>query len=526
MKKLHFFGLLFSVIFVLLLIFPSVQYFYKVFPEQQLYGYVAPKSSLNKAEKWTWFNKKLQLYWEETFENEVGFKTYLIKLFNELTFRLFSEAPRINLYSTREHGLYSKMSIDNLNDEFINREKLTQNYIIFAKKIKQLQTMLDEKGKRLEIVISTSKPYVYLDGLGKKFLIYPQDDLFAKTASLGQELQLYGVNIIDSGPLLRQFNKDSLIETHPYSGVHWNYYAGCMVAKSLLLDAQKKLSYLPKLDCGEALYKKPYGVDIDGLLLLNIITTGKLDKPTPYPSPRASLNGNYKPKILLVGDSFMDQIVHSLEVTKVYSELTLSSYFKTRIERVANPARIINDTRLNSIDKIQKALLKDALDSDLIILEMVDYNIPRYGYGFIEAMLEYIQKESSSYLGNIRMATVNPTYAQETDGVNWWYWVKDSLTFDLKPSNITSKAKKTRLHFEYETRGEQELTLYLSEQNRKHKFVLSKRSGIQIYDNLLDISPSALTKLSITTSAIASPLGPQDPRLAALIVRNVEITPE
>lgn len=144
---------------------------------------------------------------------------------------------------------------------------------------------------------------------------------------------------------------------------------------------------ITQIDCGKPVYGEPHWVDIDGLLLLNILSKAHLDKPSPYPTPSAILSTHFKPKVLIVGDSFMDQMVYALDEAKVYSKLIISRYFMTRQKGVMAD----NNNPTDSPKQIQELVVKDALDSNLVILQMVDYNVQRYGYGFIEAMLDELK---------------------------------------------------------------------------------------------------------------------------------------
>lgn len=384
----------FSLLFLALLILPTIQYVFHVIPEKALYGYVE-KNIVKPENKLTgWFNKDLQRYLESVFDYNIGFKSFGVKLFNEITFRLFGEQQRINIYSTKKHGLYSKMSIDSLNEEYIHHNEITKNYINFSKKIAELQRLLEKNEGHLEIVISSSKPYLHPDGLGKRFLIDSYSKLFAKKACLSCELKKVGVNVLDSRPILRKFYTKTKIDTHPYSGLHWNYYAGCITARALLKHAKKSLTDMPILTCGKPIYKKPEMTDKDGLLLLNVLTDVNIEKSNPYPSPTAVFFNNYKPKILIVGDSFMDQMLYSLYQTKAYSNSFVSSYFQTRVALQEAPNPLFGDsTQLPSTNDIQNTIINDALNSDLIVLQMVDYNISRYGYGFVEALISRLKNQ-------------------------------------------------------------------------------------------------------------------------------------
>ncbi len=390
-KKQDLLYIVLSGLFILLLLLPSLQYFFRLIPEGNLYGYVEKKTTKPGSIVHGWFDKRLQRWWEETFDNNIGFKTFCVRIFNEINFRLFSEAPQIRLYSTKAHGLYSRMSIESLNYEFTNHEMLSKQYVEFAHKLIELQGLLEKNGKHFEVVISSSKAYVHPDGLGKRFLINTDSNIFSKISSLGNELKKLKVNVIDSGPLLRQLYMHELIETHPYSGVHWNYYAGCIVARDLLNDAKKLLKNTPILNCGSPVYKESTMVDVDGLLLLNVLSDVNILRPSPYPSPTIESFGGYKPKILIIGDSFMGQMVFSLMESVAYSRLVTSNYFSTRevhYQPIDSPCE-----KSESLSKqhIQASVINDALNSDLIVLQMVDYNVSRFGYGFVDSLLKYLK---------------------------------------------------------------------------------------------------------------------------------------
>jgi hypothetical protein len=383
-------AIVFSAIFVFFLLLPSAQYFLRLFPEKNLYGYVEKKANKPDNIMRGWFNKDLQRWWAYAYDSNIGFKTIGVRIFNEVTFRIFAEAPRLKLYSTKAHGLYSQMSIDSLNYEFINREALSKKYLEFSAKVVELQRLLARNGKYLGVVISSSKPYVHPDGLGKRFLVNTDSNIFSRAASIGRELEKHGVNVIDSGHLLRQFYKRTLIETHPYSGVHWNYYSGCIVTRDLLSDARQFIVNIPKLSCGDPVYKNPIMIDIDGLLLLNVLSNAGITRPSPYPSPTAEFFGGYKPRILIVGDSFLDQMVFSLKESRAYSRLVTSVYFHTRDVHGQAPDSPIESSHSLSEGQIQASLINDVFDSNLIVLQMVDYNVSRFGYGFVDSLLKNI----------------------------------------------------------------------------------------------------------------------------------------
>ena len=385
-----FFGILFSVLLLSMLAMPGVRWVFLQKPDGSLYGYSAEISPSPIDIRKAFFDKSLQRWVEKYSEVNLGFRAVLIRSFNELNFRLFKEAPRLRLYTTAEHGLYSKMSIDSLNDEIVRYDELDLRYRVESKKLLQVQKLLASQGKHFEVVIAASKPYVYPQGLGTRYLVGGSTKIFDRAISFGNALREVGVNVIDGGPLLREVVARTGLETHPSSGVHWNYYAGCLVAQGLFEHIRdRQFVETPKFDCGTPRVAMPHMVDIDGLLLLNIWSDGGIAKPSIYPSITTVDKSSWRPKIVFIGDSFSDQIRYSLRQANAYSRMVTSGYFRVReVDDPITGVQTVADVRSDE-STIHKALLKDIIDSDVIVLQMVDYNIGRWGYGFSDYILKY-----------------------------------------------------------------------------------------------------------------------------------------
>jgi hypothetical protein len=387
-------GFAFSMTLVTVLALPTLRWLDLRVPDGVLYGYTdevpPPPTNLMCA----FFDKSLQHWVEKYFEVNLGFRPLLIRSFNELNFRFFHEAPKLRLYTTQAHGLYSKMSLESLNDEVVRRKELEERYHIEAEKLLRVQRKLQSQGKYFEVVIGTSKPYVYPNGLGTRYLVGGSESIFERAASFGKVLREAGVNVIDGGPLLREFVAKTGVETHPASGVHWNYYAGCLIASQLLDNIRaRQFPKAPMLDCGLPQIAEPHMIDLDGLLLLNIWSTGGVAKLSPYPKIKRNDDSVWRPNIIFIGDSFSDQIRYALQQSNVYSRLVTSGYFRVREidDRVANATVAANIKAEESV--IHEALMKDIASSDVIILQMVDYNVQRWGYGFADYILKFSQKK-------------------------------------------------------------------------------------------------------------------------------------
>lgn len=127
--------------------------------------------------------------------------------------------------------------------------------------------------------------------------------------------------------------------------------------------------------------------------------------------------------------------------------------------------------------------------------------------------------------GKIRIASVTGAYDRESDGQNWWHWVEQKVSFKLQPMFVPKDAAQTKLHFEYGTRGKQTLTLRIFKRDGSSQGILlqSKGDALLVFDKVIDFSPTELAEVSIETDGKASLLSDRDPRIAAWVVRNLDI---
>ncbi|MEJ0063330.1 MAG: hypothetical protein WDO70_09050 [Alphaproteobacteria bacterium] len=512
------------VLVVAILALPMGQWLAPFAPEAPpLYGYTDKIPDRPASIIESFFDKSLQRWAEKYFDVHLGFRVSLIRSFNEVNFRIFREAPRLHLLSTRARGLYSSMPLDSLNNEIAHKEELESKYQEEAQKLLQLQKVFERQGKYFTVVIASSKPYVYPDGLGSRYLAGGSADIFNRAASFGNAIKSVGVNVIDSGPELRKFVETSGLETHSASGVHWNYYAGCMIAAQLLDQSrQRQFPAMPKLDCGAPQLGAPHMIDVDGYNLLNIWSDAGLLRPTIYPSLVPLREIAWRPSIVFIGDSFSDQMRYALEETNIYSRMVMSGYFRERlVDDRMNGKKSFEDVTTDEA-AVRAELAEDVAASDIIILEMTDYNVSRWGYGFAD----YVLKNTLLTHGLIRIAAVTGAHGRESDGQNWWHWVERKINFKLQPLSIPKGAEQTKLRFEYGMRNGRALTLRIVKHDGSNQIItLQKGSDRAVFERIVDVPAAQLAEISLETDGVASPLGDNDPRVAAWIIRNVTIEP-
>ena len=116
-------------------------------------------------------------------------------------------------------------------------------------------------------------------------------------------------------------------------------------------------------------------------------------------------------------------------------------------------------------------------------------------------------------------------YGRESDGANWWHWVESKVSFQLQQMPNGKTFYKTKVRFEYSTRGFQTLTVNLFALNGTSRQFLIESKGNEIgtFETTVNFSPSELSELSIETNGNPSHISEKDSRCAAWMIRNLTI---
>ncbi|CDZ76212.1 hypothetical protein BN59_00479 [Legionella massiliensis] len=129
-------------------------------------------------------------------------------------------------------------------------------------------------------------------------------------------------------------------------------------------------------------------------------------------------------------------------------------------------------------------------------------------------------------LGYFQIISVTDSYGRESDGENEWYWVKNKINIELNPLLFAKDQLKTKISFEYQTRGEQQLTLHLITDDNKTEDIIINQGNTSreaSFEGVIDIPPASLRQVIIETDGKATPLSAKDSREAAWMLKNFKI---
>jgi len=152
-------------------------------------------------------------------------------------------------------------------------------------------------------------------------------------------------------------------------GFHWNHYASCFFSNEILLQINNQ----SQINCENFELKKAYMTDIDIFMMHPFFNINSFLPELKY--PKLSMNTITElPKIAIIGDSFVDQIIYNLiNSTKPgnVKNITFYDYFSVRkkinIDGSYNRSDIVRDTNF----------LKEIESNQVIVLVLSDGNYPR-----------------------------------------------------------------------------------------------------------------------------------------------------
>ncbi|WP_441229147.1 hypothetical protein AB7828_01075 [Tardiphaga sp. 215_C5_N2_1] len=128
--------------------------------------------------------------------------------------------------------------------------------------------------------------------------------------------------------------------------------------------------------------------------------------------------------------------------------------------------------------------------------------------------------------GHIRTLATVAAHEPESDGKDWWQWTDKSIVLQLQSLRVPTQLQRTRITFRYQARSTQTITLRLSgdEGAISRSFAVTSNE-LGTFDEVLDVRPTSVSQLDMTTDGKATPLGASDMRLAAWRVMNLSIEP-
>ncbi len=367
--------IIFLIAFFGLISLPFVQTLWPFLPETSLNGVVFEDKAFNFS--WSnWFTGDFQKYFDGWLSDHLGLRAYFVKTDNQLNFSLFQEiSQKTNapIVVGRNNQLYEKGYIDDYQSPEIMADGEIEDKV---KNIKELQNLVESLGKKFIVLISPSKAVIYPEYLPPGVVKY-QGDKLTNYNIYRDLLDKYQVPYFDSHVYLSSLKQSSPHVLFAKGGIHWNYLGACLVSAQLFYNLDKSDPNWPQISCADIeILQQARKEDRDLADLINIWQEEIFDEPLPYPRPRIINSPAYRPRLLIVGGSFIWNILRVVKEAKIIGNSSFYYYFSKNSQYPSNTFLPLDKGSLNI-----KEIIKD---HDVVILESNETGLKDIGFGFIE----------------------------------------------------------------------------------------------------------------------------------------------
>lgn len=326
---------------------------------------------------------------------EMGFKNRLIRINNELNFRLLNHSSASDIIVGKSDIIFPESYITSfLGKDFVGKESI-ENFLTLTKTV---QDSLEARGKFFFILIAPGKASVYQDEIPdsyfeKNYGEYSNYDVFIPSA------EAKGVHVLDLRKHILNQKSEFKYPIFPQFGLHWSGYTISQVGDTLLsYIAEGSGRNLPKVQLEEGIITSVdyRWTDYDIGETMNLYWHAS-DQLLAYPKMTFKEIPKSKPSIIGVGDSFLQSFYGFYPILdSAFSTNSQLWYYNKIIDwPLKFQALNIKPEWLN--------MDKEISETDVILLEMTEENIRQLGYGFVEDLDDYFNQRIPKKEDNIEL---------------------------------------------------------------------------------------------------------------------------
>jgi len=363
----------FSLVFLFIIGFPAIQTLTRILPENRLHGvnYGAPLPALNWDD---WVHFRYQPRLNRHVEEEFGFRTFFIRLYNQVDYTVFRQPHGTGVVIGKEGYLFEKWFITS----YYGRDYVGNNSINFKiRQLKKVQSYFKQNGKELVVLISPGKADFFPEYIPDRYKYSPDTTNYSV---MSEGIRKAGIPLLDFNSLFVKIKDSTNCALFPKTGTHWSQYGACVGADTLSGFVGALLNRpMPEIHLEQAVPRDTVmSSDSDLEDLMNLFfPLPRL--PLCYPQMITQSDNEFNlPTAIVIGDSFFWGMFNLPLTNRVFKDVKYWYYNSS----------VYPDSYT---DSLQTSMLKfpEALNSaDLIILMANPSSIQNIGWGFQERVLD------------------------------------------------------------------------------------------------------------------------------------------
>ncbi|MBC7488009.1 MAG: hypothetical protein H7282_14805 [Cytophagaceae bacterium] len=313
-----------------------------------------------------WLEGDYQTVKEKQINEAFGFRSYCIRLNNQIAFTFFNKAQANGVIIGKDNYLYEENYIKAYyGTDFIGEENVRTR----MEKLKFVNDTLAKLNKTIIMVVAAGKGFYYPEYIPDS---YATKRTRTNVEAYTEYAKKFGIHCIDFN---RYFVEQKPIYKHllyPKNSIHWSVLGAEIAADSLIryIETVRGID-MPNLHWKETetQYKREEDADHDiedGMNLMFRLSSEPMAYPKVY---FESDSAKTKPSALVIGDSFYWTMINN-DVPNVFTNPHYW-YYNKQIYPGNGSTDLVN--------------IKDELDRhDVIVIMATPATMPTYGWGFIE----------------------------------------------------------------------------------------------------------------------------------------------
>lgn len=317
-----------------------------------------------------WFEGYYQEGYEKWHSENIGFRPDLVRLHNQVEYSLFGNVSAKQVVVGKEGYLYE----ENYLKAYTGRDYLGRTQINeMVERVKQIQDSLEKKGITLVVCLAAGKASFYPEFIPDSYGPASDSTNYKVFASV---LQQNNVNTIDFNKWFLSMKGKTEFPLYPKTGIHWSRYGSLMVTDSLISYVEHKRNVdMPDIIWEQTIWSDTLqSPDNDIGEAMNLMWPVK---PFTMGHPIfhfEDTTGKAKVRMMTIGDSFFWSMFDIGLAPSSFSDINFY-YYNKEVHHTDGRAMTLSNP---------EECLKDAENSDVIVLMATEGTMWGFGWGFID----------------------------------------------------------------------------------------------------------------------------------------------
>ncbi|MBI4930564.1 MAG: hypothetical protein HY841_07370 [Bacteroidetes bacterium] len=371
--------------FLVLLWVPLFQELTQLFKEPELKGaFVKPQKPELSVDSFA--EARFQKKWEEYENYNFGFRALFVKIKNSMEYLLFKGMPT-DIIEGKDGFLYSYGSAErNLRGRWYNGKDKNENTL---RKIKFLKEGIEKHGGHFFAVIVPSKESIVPENLPDDYdhAVYERRDYDDFVDGYKKD----SIPFIDLCAYLQKVRDTCPFPLFTKTGFHWSMYCASLAQDTILKFMQNYLQKpMPQyVRTGIEWSDTARSADADFEEPMNLLFSLQ-DSRYVYPKIEMiqSTLKNYRPKVIIIGDSFFWQIKNLKTIYDIFSDDSKYWYYFKQSLPISDAA----GCEIKDVDVMEE------LESADIVLLFGSMGIGEFPFGVTDYYYEKISKPKKTII--------------------------------------------------------------------------------------------------------------------------------